>query len=71
MHDSQANLLLLDEPTDNLDPQSRERLTEALPDHAGTMLVVLHNLPLLSKLSIDKTLRLGEGAICTQYGLTL
>jgi len=35
------------------------------------MLVVSHDLPLLSKLSIDKTLRLGEGAICTQYGLTL
>jgi ATPase subunit of ABC transporter with duplicated ATPase domains len=68
---SRANLLLLDEPTNNLDPRSRERLTEALAEYAGTMLVVSHDLPLLSKLSIDKTLRLGDGVIHTEYGLTV
>jgi ATP-binding cassette subfamily F protein 3 len=66
---SQANLLLLDEPTNNLDPQSRERLTEALADYAGTMLVVSHDLPLLSRLSIHKTLRVSDGVIHTEYGL--
>jgi ATPase subunit of ABC transporter with duplicated ATPase domains len=66
---SQANLLLLDEPTNNLDPQSRERLTEALADYAGTMLVISPDLPFLIRLSIHKTLRVGDGVIHTEYGL--
>jgi ATP-binding cassette subfamily F protein 3 len=67
---SQSYLFLLDEPTNNLDPQSRARLIDALANYAGTMLVVSHDEAFLSELSIDKTLRLGEGAILTEYGLT-
>ncbi len=40
---SGATLLLLDEPTDNLDLQSAEALEEGLASYAGTVLAVTHD----------------------------
>jgi ATP-binding cassette subfamily F protein 3 len=68
---SNANLLLLDEPTNNLDPESRETLTDSLDRYTGTMLVVSHDRGFLERLSIDKTLHIGEGAMRVGYGLNV
>jgi len=40
---SGATLLLLDEPTDNLDVQSAEALEEGLAQFAGTVVAVTHD----------------------------
>jgi ATPase subunit of ABC transporter with duplicated ATPase domains len=44
------NLLLLDEPTDNLDIESSEALEEALDGFEGTVLAVSHDRTFLSTL---------------------
>lgn len=66
-----ANLLLLDEPTNNLDPISREKLAQSLADYSGTVFVVSHDRDFLERLSIKKTLRIGNGKIETKYGLAI
>jgi cobalt/nickel transport system ATP-binding protein len=43
-------LLVLDEPSANLDPRSRRELLEVLDEIAGTMLVVTHDLPFAASL---------------------
>jgi cobalt/nickel transport system ATP-binding protein len=43
-------LLVLDEPSANLDPRSRRELLEVLDGIAGTMLVVTHDLPFAASL---------------------
>jgi ATPase subunit of ABC transporter with duplicated ATPase domains len=54
-----SNLLLLDEPTDNLDVESAQALELALESFAGTVLVVSHDRAFLAQL--DRFLILVEG----------
>lgn len=55
-------LLVLDEPTNNLDLASVEHLTEALEAYRGALLVVSHDEPFLADLALDRTLELGARA---------
>ena len=56
---SQApDLIVLDEPTNNLDIQNLEILTAALNEYEGTLLVVSHDEYFLQQIGIERTLTL-------------
>ncbi|HZF88620.1 ABC-F family ATP-binding cassette domain-containing protein [Streptomyces sp.] len=51
-------LLMLDEPTNNLDMASVHQLTTALESYEGALIVASHDLPFLESLGITRWLRL-------------
>ncbi|MGB6644062.1 MAG: ATP-binding cassette domain-containing protein, partial [Candidatus Cybelea sp.] len=56
-----ADIFLLDEPTNDLDIDSREALESVLCDYEGTIVVVSHDRYLLSRLC-DRVLWIERGA---------
>ncbi|MFE0515024.1 ABC-F family ATP-binding cassette domain-containing protein [Streptomyces sp. NPDC058964] len=56
-------LLMLDEPTNNLDMASVHRLTTALESYEGALVVASHDLPFLESLGITRWLLLEEGTL--------
>lgn len=52
-------LLVLDEPTNNLDLASVAHLTEVLEAYRGALLVVSHDEPFLADLALDRRLEVG------------
>lgn len=56
-------LLLLDEPTNNLDLDSVARLSEALSEYKGALLVASHDEPFLDELGLTARLELPEGRL--------
>jgi ATPase subunit of ABC transporter with duplicated ATPase domains len=54
-----AQLLILDEPTNNLDLTSVEQLAEALDAYHGGLLVISHDQAFLGQIGIDTVLGLG------------
>ncbi|MBX0300781.1 ATP-binding cassette domain-containing protein [Cryobacterium sp. 1639] len=62
--DPPAQLLVLDEPTNNLDRQSLDQLVEALGSYRGGLLVVSHDDAFLDRLGLTLRLALsGDGQI--------
>ncbi|MCU0284482.1 MAG: ATP-binding cassette domain-containing protein [Candidatus Nanopelagicales bacterium] len=61
-----ADIALLDEPTNNLDLASRERLYEVVRGWRGALVVVSHDLALLDLL--DSTAELRDGGLTTFGG---
>jgi ATPase subunit of ABC transporter with duplicated ATPase domains len=60
--DPPPQLLLLDEPSNNLDLASMRQLTEALEAYRGALVVVSHDLEFLRRLGLTRWLRLdGSG----------
>ncbi|GGJ45723.1 ABC-F family ATP-binding cassette domain-containing protein [Streptomyces brasiliensis] len=56
-------LLMLDEPTNNLDMASVRQLTTALESYEGALVVASHDLPFLESLGITRWLLLEEGRL--------
>jgi ATP-binding cassette subfamily F protein 3 len=62
---SDANFLMLDEPTNNLDLPSCEVLENALDEFEGTVLVISHDRYFLDRV-VDRIVELDEGTL-TEY----
>ncbi|MEU0585226.1 ABC-F family ATP-binding cassette domain-containing protein [Streptomyces sp. NPDC006132] len=56
-------LLMLDEPTNNLDMSSVRQLTTALESYEGSLIVASHDLPFLESVGITRWLLLEEGEL--------
>ena len=61
------HLLVLDEPTNHLDIESREALTEALNDFSGAVVLVSHDMHLLS-LVADRLWLVDQGGVAPWQG---
>ncbi len=57
------NLILLDEPTNNLDPPSRIAVAEALSAWPGTMVLVSHDVDFVQALEPKRVLAMPEGEL--------
>jgi ATPase subunit of ABC transporter with duplicated ATPase domains len=58
---SRANVLALDEPTNNLDPVSREQVLGALAGYRGAVVLVTHDEGAVHALAPDRVLLLPDG----------
>jgi ATP-binding cassette subfamily F protein uup len=61
-----ANVLVLDEPTNDLDLESLELLEEALQDYPGTLLLVSHDRAFLDNI-VTQTLAAEGGGLWREY----
>ncbi len=52
------DIIILDEPTNNLDIQNIEILTNAINDYQGTLLVISHDETFLDQINIDQIIKL-------------
>lgn len=64
----ESNLLVLDEPTNDLDIESLDLLQELLDDYDGTVLLVSHDRDFLDRVVTQTILMEGQGQVTTYAG---
>jgi len=52
---------MLDEPTNNLDPQAKDALLEALRLYPGSLILVSHDTDFVAQLGVDRAILMPEG----------
>lgn len=52
-------MIILDEPTNNLDLQNVEILTSSIKDYHGTLLVISHDVVFLEEIGVSSEVSLG------------
>ncbi|BAU15858.1 ABC transporter related (plasmid) [Leptolyngbya sp. NIES-3755] len=57
---SELDLLILDEPTNNLDISTVDQMVEALNEYQGALWVISHDLDFLSRIQITRSLHLKQ-----------
>lgn len=57
---SQVDLLILDEPSNNLDIETVDHFVNAINDYQGALWVISHDLDFLSRINITKALKLRD-----------
>jgi ATPase subunit of ABC transporter with duplicated ATPase domains len=60
---SEIDLLILDEPTNNLDIETVEQMVVAINDYQGAIWVISHDLDFLSRINITQSFNLREQAL--------
>ena len=63
-----ANLLVLDEPTNDLDLETLEVLEDLLLDYEGTLLLVSHDRAFLNNLATSTLILIGNGQVIESIG---
>lgn len=58
INNQSPDIIILDEPTNNLDIQNIEILTTAINEYQGTMIVVSHDDTFLKQINIERTISL-------------
>lgn len=59
------DLLILDEPTNNLDMETIDAIAELLLEYHGGLLVISHDVAFLEKLNLEKTYTVKDGTVTT------
>ncbi|MBD1881796.1 ribosomal protection-like ABC-F family protein [Coleofasciculus sp. FACHB-T130] len=62
---SEIELLVLDEPTNNLDLETVTQIVEALEEYRGAILVISHDIDFLSRIQITKAFKIQNKAMRT------
>src|SRR6056297_1222823 len=64
----EANLLVLDEPTNDLDIETLDLLQELLDDYSGTVLLVSHNRDFIDRVATQTVALEGDGKVAVYAG---